>query len=133
MTETRAQEFLASVHLDPSRTATEHAADPRSAMPVTDIVFDPALLSGFDSLDGRGPADHVFGVYKSPGRNKDRNSLLWARVTKFVADERLKRRTGGVVKEVVKTTREQRELAQVMAAKGMTTEDLLALIADKEA
>lgn len=106
--------------------------DPR-AMPVSDIVFDPHLLDGFPSLEGEGmsaASRHIFGLYKSHGRNKDRNSLLHRKITEFIGQVRRERATGGVVKEKVKATKEQREIANLLAAKGLTLADLAALLDD---
>lgn len=139
--------FLASVKLkasDPASTTTTtvtdspeirlapEGVDPRT-MPAADIVFDPRLLDG---MDLSGPAmskasAKVFDLYKSPSRNKDRHSLLHSRIGKFIAQVRRERDTGGFVKEAVKTTAEQRDLAAVLATAGITAADLAALIEAK--
>jgi hypothetical protein len=110
---------------DGIRLAPE-GTDPH-AMPVTSIEFDPRLLDEFPHLEGEGMAAasrHIFGLYKSHGRNKDRNSLLHSEIGKFIARVRLERKTGGVVKERVKATREERDLAQTLATDGITAEDV---------
>lgn len=116
----------------PANTATLAAAgvDPH-AMPVSEIVFDTALLDAFPVLTGEGmnmASAHVFGLYKSHGRNKDRNSLLHRRITEFIGQVRRERNTGGLVKERVAATKDQRELAEIIAATGLTAADLAALI-----
>lgn len=152
-TDAERKEFLASIGLNPdapglvAEVATEAPAkskskadasvrlapegmDPR-AMSVSDIVFDPRLLDDFPSLEGAGmsaASRHVFDLYKSHGRNKDRNSLLHRKITEFIGAVRRERATGGLVKEKVKATKEQRELANLLAAKGLTAEDLANLL-----
>jgi hypothetical protein len=157
MTETKTDaervEFLASLGLSPeapalvvaeTRTApakpyTAPAAgvvlapdgvDPHT-MPVTDIVFDARLLDGFPTLTGDGikaASDYVFSLYKSKGRNKDRHSLLHSRITKFIGQVRQNRDTGGYVKDQVKATKEERDLAAIIAATGITAADLAAML-----
>jgi hypothetical protein len=106
--------------------------DPR-AMPVDDITFDPRLLDRFPSLEGdgrRAACDYVFALYKSYAKG-DRNKVLWKKVNDFVTSTRLNRKTGGVVKEKVKTSAEERDLAQLIAAAGITAEDLAKIIREK--
>lgn len=103
--------------------------DPHT-MPVTDIVFDPRLLDEFPDLTGanmKRASEKVFALYRSPNRDKDRHALLHRRITEFIGQVRSK--TGGHVKEMVKATSQERELAKLLAAKGLTVEDLAALIA----
>lgn len=132
----------AKVAREPQRAKNVSLAPPGvdpHTMPVSDIVFDPALLDEFPSLEGQGQraaADHVFALYKSPGRNKDRNSLLWSRVGKFIVKVRSSREPGGSVvtghvKEEVKATREQRDLAALLTEHGITAGDLAGLIKAK--
>ena len=107
------------------------------AMPVSDIVFDPRLLDGFPDLSGsnyKAASEYVFALYRSPGRDKVRNPLLHRRITEFIGQVSLARRSGmtNQVREKVKATKEQRELAALMAAKGLTVEDLAALIGGGE-
>lgn len=99
--------------------------DPR-VMPVDEIVFDPALLDGFPSLkEGRKQAaDYVFELYKSYTKG-DRNKVLWAKIQKFIENTRRERETGGLVKEKVRTSAPERDMAQVIASQGVTTSDLV--------
>lgn len=140
MTEAQRVEFLASLGMtDKAKTTTKvsdvplapEGVDPRT-MPVTDIVFDERLLDGFD-LDTqlREVADHVFAFYKSPTKNKDRNSLLWREVGLFIQRVKRERATGGFVKEKVKTTKTDRDLAAVIAKAGITPAELIALIEER--
>lgn len=103
-----------------------------STMPVSDIVFDPRLLDDFPSLSGEGFAAasrYVFSLYKSQGKNKDRNSLLHQRIGQFINQVRRSRETGtGYVKDKVKANKEQYDLAAMLAAKGITAADLAALL-----
>ena len=124
------------------QTSTPNLAPPGvdpHTMPVDEIVFDPALLDGFPSLNGEGmnaASKHVFALYKSPGRNKERNSLLHRRISTFITTVRRSRQTGGMVTEAVKTTKDQRDLAALMASQGVTDSDLaeaLQLLAQKRA
>lgn len=111
-------------------TLAPDGIDPHT-MPVSDIEFAPALLDNFPSLEGAGmnaASRYVFELYKSAGRNKDRNSLLHRKITEFIGRERLSRRMGGQVTGLVKATKEQRDLAAVLAEKGLTVEDLMALL-----
>jgi hypothetical protein len=106
--------------------------DPR-AMPVDEIAFDPRLLDRFTSLEKDGmnqAAQFVFGLYKSHVKG-DRNKALWPKVTQFITAERRRRKTGGIVTENIKTTAEQRDLAQLIAAAGITAEDLAKIIKEQ--
>lgn len=106
--------------------------DPR-AMPVDDIVFDPHLLDQFPTLDAdgrRAAAAYIHSLYRSYQKG-DRNKVLHAKINKFLNEERMKRKAPGVIKEVVKTTAEQRALAQVIAATGLTAEDLAKILEEK--
>jgi hypothetical protein len=116
--------LLASLGLNPSEKVKETAVptpvqiDFRT-MPVTDIVFDPADVAEFTDFEGMNrklAADKLFAKYKSEGKNKDRHSLLWSKVSLFLTDLNVERKTDGVVKEKVKTTKQERHLAQVLAA-----------------
>jgi hypothetical protein len=92
--------------------------DPR-LQPVDEIAFDPRLLDKFPSLDGdglRAASDYVFSLYKSYGRDKVRNPALHRRITSFITATRRSRQTGGMVTEHIKTTKEQRDTAVVLAA-----------------
>lgn len=103
--------------------------DPHT-MPVTDIVFDPRLLDNFPSLEGMGKrvaADHVFALYKSPGRNRDRNSLLWSRVGKFIDETYWSRQPNeekGHTKKKIKASKEQAKVAEVLVDNGIKSEHL---------
>lgn len=142
MTEAERVEFLDSVKLpskgkslapetteDTEIVLAPPGVDPR-AMPVDEIVFDPRLLDKFPSLEGREASDYVFALYKSYMKG-DRNKVLWAKVGKFVEATKMQRKAPGFIKEVVKTTAEQRALAQVIAATGLTAEDLAKIIQEK--
>lgn len=111
--------------------------DPHT-MPVTDIVFDPALLDEFPSLSGDGLAAasrHVFALYKSPGRDKDRNSLLHREVGLFITRVRRSRETGVPhVREQVRKTSKQRDLLAVLAEHGITSiDDLERMLGEEQA
>ena len=112
--------------------------DPRT-MPVDDIVFDPALLDRFPSLSDEGmneASKYVFSLYKSYGRNKERNSLLHRKISTFITTTRRSRQTGGMVTEAVKTTKGQRDIAALIASQGATDADIaeaLQLLAAKRA
>jgi hypothetical protein len=152
MTDAARQEFLAGLGLNPAAPALVedapakqfHAAgtarlmptglDPH-AMPVADIVFDDRLLDGFPDLTGPGlkaASDHVFAQYRSPGKDRDRHSLLHRRITEFIGRVRRSRATGGYVQEQIKASKEQRDIAALLAAKGMTVTDLVALLQSQE-
>ena len=110
--------------------------DPHT-MAVTDIVFDPALLDEFPSLEGDGLAAasrHVFALYKSPGRNKDRNSLLHREIGLFIQRVRRSRKDGVPhVKEQVRRTGKQRDLLALLAEHGITSvEDLKTMLGESE-
>lgn len=128
--------FLAGVGLKAPVILAPVDGDPHS-MPVDDIVFDPAMLDQFPSLDGEGMNDasrYVFALYKSTGRNKERNSLLHRRISTFITTVRRSRQTGGLVTETVKTTKPQRDLAALLASQNVTDGDLaeaLRLLAEK--
>jgi len=100
--------------------------DPRT-MPVTDIVFDPALLDDFPSLEGQGlraASTYVFEQYKSLGRNKDRHSLLHREIGLFITRVRRTRETGTPhVKEQVRKGKKQADLLALLAEHGIASVD----------
>lgn len=129
------------VHLPETKTAEVVLAppgvDPRR-MPVDEIKFDPHLLDQFPSLEGDGQsaaANYVFALYKSYGRDKHRNSTLWREIGKFIVHTRRQRETGGLMKEKVKTTKNERDLAALLASQGVDAGALaeaLSLLATKK-
>lgn len=158
MSEAERIEFMQSIGLNPSTPAAWvpdptakldavlMAADIVLAPPdvdphqqhVDDIVFDVRLLDGFPSLEGPGAfkaaADHVFTLYKSYGRDKHRNSTLWRKISMFITTTKSQRATGGLVKEAIKATKPEREIAKVIASQGVTESDIaeaLTLLAEK--
>lgn len=141
MTSKTDREFLMSLGLNADGPALTKAhtespvpvgVDPHT-MPVSDIVFDPSLLDGFSlPSDRRQAADHIFALYKSPAKG-DRNKLLWAEIGKFITKVMDQRKSGGLIKEKVKATAEERALAKILASQGITAEDLAALIQSKGA
>lgn len=154
-TDAERQEFLKGLGLNPDAPALTSLSEPEPerpkkpkaqlapkgadphAMPVSEIVFDPALLDQFPNLEGQGrraAADYVFALYKSPGRNKDRNSLLWSEVGKFIQRVHRSRETGVPhVKDKVKAGKKSRDLLAVLAELGIeSVDDLTALLAKEE-
>lgn len=105
--------------------------DPHT-MPVEDIVFDPRLLDGYASLafdqQGSEASRYIFALYKSAGRNKDRNGALQRKITSFITQTRRSRETGGMVREKVVASKEQRDIAAVLASAGMTAGELADMI-----
>jgi hypothetical protein len=107
--------------------------DPRQ-IPVDEITFDPRLLDRFPSLEGEGmnaASQYVFSLYKSYTKG-DRNKVLHRKISTFITETRLSRKTGGMVTEKVKVTAEERDLAQLIAAAGITADDLAKIIKEKE-
>lgn len=107
--------------------------DPR-AMPVEEINFDPRLLDQFPSLEGEGmnaASRYVFSIYKSHAKDKLRNGALHRKISTFITTTRLARKTDGAVTEKVKTTAEERDLAQVIAASGLTASDLAKILKER--
>jgi hypothetical protein len=133
-TMTEASEMLKAAGITPPKDEPD-----LHTMPVEDIVFDPALLDRFPSLSGDGmneASKYVFSLYKSLGKNKERNSLLHRRISTFITTTRRSRQTGGMVTEAVKTTKAQRDNAALLASQGVTDSDLaeaLRLLAQKRA
>lgn len=128
-TDTDTRQFLAEVGLDPV------PAQP-IATPVSEIVFDPADIAEFGDLTGasfRDASAKLFAKYRSPTRDKDRHSLLHRRITEFLGQQRMEKRTGGVVRDKVKSTKEQRDIAAFIAASGITLDDLVAALGTKDA
>ena len=74
--------------------------DPHT-MPVEDIVFDPRLLDAYTDLafdrQGSVASRYIFDLYKSTGRNKERNGALQRKITSFITTTRRSRETGGLV------------------------------------
>lgn len=152
MTTEQQQEFLAGLGLNPKaakltaqvsgqskiKPTTQgdeivlapDGVDPHT-MDVTAIVFDDRLLEPYGDLTGdllASASRDVFARYKSPGRNRERNGLLHRRISEWISQVKRERRTGGMVRQQVKTTAEQRDIAQVLAAAGLTAADLAGLI-----
>jgi hypothetical protein len=152
MSESERQDMLRSLGLNPnapslvadvkkdkpaktkkSKVAAAVQENPQTML-VADIVFDPALLDEFPDLSGsnfKTAADKVFAIYRSPGRDPERNPLLWRKVGEFVQQVKRSRKSGGFVKEKVKATGEQREIANLLAAHNLTMEDLAKLLQEK--
>jgi len=145
MNETGRREHLVALGLDPDGDTLaghpEPAAQPvpqvqgpdPHTMPVTDIEFTDDMLDGYD-LDGprmRAASEHLFNMFRSPGKDPERHALLHRRITEFIGQVRRSRATNGAVRERVKVTAQERELAQLLAAKGLTVEELAALIETK--
>lgn len=101
--------------------------DPHT-MPVSDIVFDPAMVEQFADLSPRGRSEaarFLFAQYKSLGRNKDRNSLLHRRIGEFLAHTHRSRETGGgYVKDKIR-------LGNTLAEHGVSADDLKEYLAWK--
>lgn len=119
--------------------------DPHT-MPVSDIVFDPRLLDEFDDLGyakpGRGgeAKDKVFDLYKSHGRNRDRNRRLYDEIGLFIRRVEIARKAGETptaekpkIKDKVRATKKQRELLAYLEAQGITSlDDLIAALNTEE-
>ena len=130
---TSAKAQLAALNLRTDLPAKPAASDvdPRT-MPVADIVFDPALLDEFPSLEGdefAAASRKVFASYKSYGRSKDRNRRLHDEIGLFIHRVRRAREAGvepekGAIKAKVKATKKQRDFAAVLAEHGLEVEDL---------
>jgi len=111
--------------------------NPRT-IPASEIVFDPAMLDGFADLSGANMAAasrHLFEQYKSPGKDRERNGLLHRRIGEFIQQVRRDRQQGneptGTIKEKVKTTKAQRDIAALLAEAGLTADDLASLIKER--
>jgi hypothetical protein len=130
---------------------TDEMLDPKRFPPgeLRTALSDPSLSGSNYKM----ASDHLFAQYNSPPRrDHDRNALLHRRITEFLGQVKRSRKTGGFVRERIKATAEQRELTQVMAAggldagqlaglaelakelaaKGLTLDDLAALIPKEE-
>ena len=150
-TEAERKEFLGKLGLNPDAPALV-AEKPKKAkkdkpkaeevevpvdshtMPVSDIVFDESLLDDFPDLSGthyKLASAHVFDMYKGKRGDTERNALLHRRITEFIGQVKRSRKTGGFVKEKIKATEEQREIANVLAAHNVTMEDLAELLKGK--
>ena len=150
-TDDERREFLSSLNLNPDAPALENfdrpaerpaikqvaegiqwapeGVDPHT-MPVTDIVFDPRMREQYPDLSPRArraPSDFLFAIYKSYGRNKDRNSLLHRRIGEFLARTHKERTQPGgeFVKDKIR-------LANTLAEHCITEEQLAEFIAWKE-
>lgn len=114
VTSTKRQPVLAPEGVDPH------------TMPVTEIVFDPALLDDFPDLKAglKAASDHVFALYRSPGKDKERHSLLHSRIGSFISQVRRSRQSGVQhVKEQVRRTSDQRDLLALLAEHGIQSVD----------
>lgn len=103
----------------------------RRAMPASEIMFDAALVEHFD-LDTqlRAASQHLFDLYKSPSRDRERNGLLHRRITEFLGQQRRARKAGvkAPMKDHIKVTREQRDIARLLAEHNITLADLGSLL-----
>lgn len=111
--------------------------DPRK-IPAGEIVFDPAMLDDFPDLNGAGMAAAsrmLFDHYKSPHKDRERHALLHRRIGEFIQQTRRARQQmtepTGTVKEKVKATKEQRDLAAMIAEAGLTADDLSRLLKER--
>ena len=99
-------------------------------MPVTEIVFDPAMVEHFSDLSPKmrsAASAYLFAQYKGRRGDKDRNSLLHRRIGEFLANEHKRRNPGGgYVREKVK-------LANTLAEHNVSEGDLAEFLAWKAA
>lgn len=144
--------FLTGLGLNPDAPAlsappkTEKPAKPKAqaaqvpegvdphTMKVSDIKFDESLLDEFQDLSGRNynlASQKIFQMYQSPGRDSERNGLLHRKITEFIGQVKRSRKTGGFVKEKIKATEQERELANLLATHNVTVEELAALLKEK--
>lgn len=123
-------------HDDDEIVLAPPGVDPRS-MAVEDIVFDPRLLDEFTTLgfaqQGRDASRKIFDLYRSYGRDKDRNGALNRKITSFITATRRNRETGGLVTESIASTKEQRDLAALLASTGLTAGALADILKAQEA
>lgn len=115
-------------------TASKKAAEPpvevtdERLIPVSSIVFTEDMIEGLDLETQFQVAYRVlFERFKSP-KNSDRNKLLHQAIDKFLYGLRAERRSGGTVKEKIKATAEERDMAKILHANGVTKEQLLSLL-----
>jgi hypothetical protein len=126
----------------PAEEKTERVKKPRQiklapdgvdphTMPVEDIVFDPRLLDDFPTLKGSertAASRHLFELYKSRQKG-ERNQILHRRINEFLSSVAIARKSGTKpVKEKIKATKEQRDMAEMMAQLGLTADDLGKLV-----
>ena len=111
--------------------------DPRR-IPASEIVFDPEMLADFPDLSGPSMAAasrFLFEHYKSPTKDRERNGLLHRRIGEFIQQVRRDRQQlnepTGHIKEKVKQTKAQRDLAALIAESGITADDLARLIKER--
>jgi hypothetical protein len=141
MNEAQRVQFLATLGISdtPAVAPVEvptavQTVDPHT-IPASEIEFDPADIAEFGDLEGikfRQASDKLFAMYRSPKKDSDRHGLLHRRITEFLGKQRTLMKSGGFVKDKVKVTKEQREIAQFIAAAGLTMEDLAALVKPQE-
>jgi hypothetical protein len=128
---------LVTVPEAPKRTrkAKPKAALPENAhtMPVEDITFDPAWIEGMD-LDAAGK--WLFDQFKGePRKDHERNGLLWRKKNEFIARQRVARKVGPAADGVtakIKAGKPERDLAAIIAAAGLTEDDVLAFIESRK-
>lgn len=104
--------------------------DPHT-MPVGDIVFTDEMVESVPDLSGDNfqVASRILWVaYKSPRGQSERNQLLHRRITEFLHGVNRHRKTGGVVRDLIKTSAADRDNGRLLAAAGVTTEHLATFI-----
>lgn len=111
----------------PKKAKKEDAVDPHT-QDVSTIVFDPKMLDGFtlDASDIKQASDVLFQHYKSPTKG-ERNKFLHRRITEFIAQVKRERNPAprdGHIKRKVKASKDDRDLAQMLADAGITPDDL---------
>ena len=99
---------------------------------VSDIVFDPAMLTDFllDASDIKQASDVLFQHYKSPIKG-ERNKFLHRRISEFLAQVKRDRNPAprdGYIKGKVKTTKDKRDLAQMLSTAGINADDLAVML-----
>lgn len=106
--------------------------DPHT-MEVKQIVFTDDMLDGWDLTNAHPASAYLFSQYRSKVNGKDlkdtdRHSHLHNRISTFVFGLRDRRDSDGVIREKIKTTAEQRQLAQMLAAAGGTVKELAPVV-----
>lgn len=98
----------------------------------SDIVYDAAWVSEFvlDGSDMKAASDKLFAMFRYP-RGDVRNKLLHRLNTEFlqrVKKERNPQPRDGHIKDKVKASKDDRDLAAMIASAGITADDLAVMI-----
>lgn len=119
--------IAAEVPQEPRKPKPDMFPENAHSMPITSIVWDEKWVAEFDLETQFADASRfLFAAFRSAGRDKDRHSLLHSSIGRFLVSVRRARKAGvpHTVTANVKASRPEREMAAVLAAAGVSEDEL---------